>query len=551
MKYKGIFVFSAVIIVMFCALGWFSRPYPADEFAFHNTTAEKGIIGAVIHQYNHENGRIVNHIFMDVFAGSMEKTYPFMASINSLAYILVCFSLAGALFPALAFGAKLSLSFLACALTLCFTYSLNESFYWLAGMPYFLSGTLLLLVLSLAIRAFRGSRLSFILCIASLFLSGTIHEQPCVFQGVIAFVAMIFFMVRGNRKYALMSCVLWLMSIAVFCSVYFSPGSISRMNAAVKGSMGSHSTISQLLAAFIPTFSQGILNTIKFFSKPLLYVVLFFLPAIADKVPPADEKLSRSLKAWHIVAVMFAINMFMEYMIGVITGWSLPERGISLSMWMMYVVWNILWVFFYRGKLIHSEGFRNFCAKYRWPLLILSVLVSYNFINCVKELRIAPEYAREFDARSEMLFAQGRNGVRELTAPRIKTRPELMFWEIKMATDNKQIARYYGGDTLYLVPEELSGDAEAVKKLKAGNLEPLEVLADNGDTESMRMLGVYWDPRGSNKNPDADKAAKYYKMGAENGDYRCMKSVSRLLLRRNFLEAVYWLLRHHIATTRL
>ena len=40
-------------------------------------------------------------------------------------------------------------------------------------------------------------------------------------------------------------------------------------------------------------------------------------------------------------------------------------------------------------------------------------------------------------------------------------------------------------------------------------------------------------------------------MGAEAGDLRCMKYLARSLLRRNLRDAVYWLTKYHVLTTRL
>lgn len=549
---KSVFVFSVLIIVMFCTLGFFSRPYPFDEFGFYNRLAKEGFIQAQITMYTNWSGRIFNSfiVFSSVFF-RLETIQPFIALTVTLTYALACLFLVSAIFPALTLFVKLSLSLMACALTLCFTYSLYETFYWLPGAPYFLSQTLILFALGLALKAFKGSRSSFIICVIVLFLNAMNLEQPCVFQGIIAFLAMIFFSVRGNKKCALMCGAFWLVSVAGFCVVYFSPGTAVRMSWMSQA----NSIFSKILGGFISAFSMGFLNTFQFFAKPLLYAVLFFLPATAAKIPPADEKLSRSLKSWHIVASMFFISMFMQFMMGVISSGTsgLPERGVSLSMWLMYFTWNILWVFFYRGKLISSEGFRNFCAKFRWPALILSVLISANFRDCVMDLRIAPQYAAEYDGNVNMILEQRKDGITELHIPSLKNRPALISdFDPSMTWAYSSIAQYYGAENLYVVPHELFGDSEAVKKLESGDLEPLEKLAVNGDINSMLYLGTSRDPYMSGgPNTNAQEAEKWYKMGSEKGERRCMRRIARVMLKRNFPEAVCWLLKYHIFTTRL
>lgn len=393
-------------------------------------------------------------------------------------------------------------------MTLCFTYSLSETFYWLAGMPYFWAGTLIIFALSLAIKAYRGSRWSFILCMIVLFLNATLLEQSCVFQGIIAFIAMLFFIVRKNKRGASISCAFWLVSIAGFCMVYFAHSTLARM-----AGMNNHeqSLLRNILRGFIPAFSMGVMNGLQFFVKPLIYSVIFFLPPIAERISPADEKLSHSVRAWHIVLVMFVISIFMQYMMGVITGGGgLPERGVSLSLWLIYFTWNVLWIFFYRGKLILSEGFRNFCVKFRWPVLVISVLISANFTDCVKALQIAPEYAAERDTRLELIMQQKENGMTILQIPSLRIKPELIFSDFSSMydtfspiKDNKVMAKYCGAEKLYAIPYEIYGDSEAVKKIMSGNPEPFAVLADKGDIDAIRLMGFYRDPVRNKDNSGA------------------------------------------------
>lgn len=553
-KYRSIFVFSIVIISMFCILGVFSRPHVNDEFAFHEAVAKEGFIQAQISMYKNWAGRIFNTFLMDTFTSfPLEKVYPVMATINCVTYTLAVLSLIGTLMPALSLFSKISLSLLACAMTLTFTFSLSETFYWLPGMPYFWAETLIIFALSLAVKAFRGSRASFFLCMLVLFLNATNLEQACVFQGIVAFLAMIFFILRRDKRCSAIACAFWLVSVAGFLVMFFAPGTAVRMAAM---NSDKQSLIRSILRGFIPAFSMGILNGLQFFAKPIIYAVIFFLPMIADKIPPADEKLSLRIRAWHIVSVMLMISIFMQYMIGVIGGGSLPKRGVSLSLWLMYFTWNVLWIFFYRGKLISSEGFRNFCRKWRWPILVVSVLISANFTECVSALRTAPEYATEYDKRVEMILAQREKGIMNLRVPRLKNKTKLIFADINpIATWGiAGMARYYGVENIYLIPDELSSDTEAIRELMLGNLQPFAKLAESGDVASMLLMGEYRNEKSARLFKGAansDEAEKWYTMGARYGDPSCMQRLSRLLLRKNFLKAVYWLIKSHVVTTRL
>ena len=555
-KHKSIFVFSLVIVAMFCVLGIFARPMPFDEYGFYNAVAGQGFVNANISSYLGWTGRVLNTFLMYTCAlFRLENVQPYLPFITVITYILAAFSLIGALFPSLTSRAKVSLSFLACAMTLCFTFSLHETFYWLPGMPYFWAGTLIILATSLAVKAFRGSRSSFILCMIILFLNGTNLEQACVYQGIAAFLVMIFFMLRGERKRALMAGAFWLASVAGFCTIYFAPGTSVRMEK--MNVIAPHpSVIKQFLRGFVSAFSLGVLNTFQFFAKPIIYTVIFFMPMIAEKVPAVDERLSRKARVWHIVAVMFIIAMFMQYMMGFIGGGGLPPRGVSLSLWLLAFTWVMFWVFVYRGSLVQSVKFRNFCAKSRWLILIVSVLISANFRECVSAFRTAPDYYAEWQTRIDMILSQREKGITNLRVPPLKTKPALIFSDIDPNAEWSWplFARYYGAEEIHLVPEELAGNPDDVAKLMSANLEPYAKLAEKGDTEAMMIIGHYLNPRVPDGNPEtknADEALRWYTLGSEAGDSQCMKNRSRLLMTRNFLQAVYCQVMYHIMITRL
>jgi hypothetical protein len=252
---------------------------------------------------------------------------------------------------------------------------------------------------------------------------------------------------------------------------------------------------------------------------------------------------------------MFAISMFMQYMMGVIIGGGMPDRAISHSMWLMAFTWTMFWVFMYRGEALNSEGFRKICARLRWPVLIISVLVSANFRECVSALRIAPEFAAEWEARVESMISQREKGIMHLQVPPLKAKPKLIFAEIPtyVAWPGRAFAQYYGAENVVLVPEELKDNPEDVQKLLSGDLTPYAKLAENGDIDAIKIIATYRNPRapGSREAKDIDEAFKWYMMGAEAGDAECMKSLPRLLLNKNFFLAVGWQLKAYTLLTRL
>ena len=123
-----------------------------------------------------------------------------------------------------------------------------------------------------------------------------------------------------------------------------------------------------------------------------------------------------------------------------------------------------------------------------------------------------------------------------------------------MIAQNKAIANYFGAESLNIIPEELAGNPEAVKKLMAGDLEPFSLLAEKGDLDAARTMGLYRDPVRNPGNKEAwniADAEKWYRIGAEMGDPLCMRPLSKILLTKDFPGAACWLLKSYLVRIRL
>ena len=95
-------------------------------------------------------------------------------------------------------------------------------------------------------------------------------------------------------------------------------------------------------------------------------------------------------------------------------------------------------------------------------------------------------------------------------------------------------------------------DDEAVREIMAGNPEPLARFAEKSrDSSLMYELALRYDMKFYSEHSDAEESERWYRLGSENGNTYCMKSLSRVILRKDFRQAAYWLLKYHVITTRL
>ncbi len=548
--YFPVLIFSICFIALFCVLSFYNWPQPGDDFGMAVSVRESNFWDIQINTYNNWQGRIVNTFMWSICSIlPMEISYKFLPSLIILSYIIGAWYLIGSFFKSSSAKNKILTTSLITACTLAFTFYLHETLYSINAAPYFWCTSLILLASALAVRALNGSRPAFWGCIIVIILNGTVYEQPCIFQGVVAFFAMIYFAAVKDKKRALICCMFWLAAILSFCIMYFAPGTAIRMALYDKGAF-----FPRLLRAFVVSGAHGLFTAMQFFVKPLVYVFLLFMPLIAKKIPAAKIK----LKIWHIVILTALIAPLMQILHGWTMGTGLPERGISLTLWCMLFTWCILFAFFYRGKLTNSERFINFSRKYRYLFLILALLISANFIDAVEALRLGPAYFAESAARVQSINEQKNAGIEDVVITRLENKPPLIYEDVHLYPETGAFAEYYGVKSVLAIPKELTGNSQAIKEIQNGNLKSL-TQANISDSWVLYWLGYLSDP--IYKNPHGlemtNKAAQYWHgLAAEKGHPRSMRALSRLIYTSDksfhgILRALYWYARSQIASIRL
>lgn len=520
-----LFCFCAVYIALFCWLGTYACPQ-ADDYSAYVSLSELGFWGQQRATYMGWMGRVLS-----VFVGSLGYSlspafYPLLPTVVLASYATSLLFLATVLFLKDSSRTKLLFALAGTAATLAFLPALNETLYWLAGMFYFWTTALMLMALALVIRALRGSRVSFWLCLIVLFLNGTVVETACVFQGLVAFLAALHFLRVGDRRQAVMAGAFWLVSIAAFLVLALAPGTAVRMGSSA---FAQAPFLTRLSRALYVGLQYGLRTGTGFFTKPIIYVLLLFLPV---------ARREGWLTARRAVLAVLLIPILMETLAGWAQGGKLPPRAVSLNLWMMGASWTALWYFGCpEGTLTRIRASRFF--RWRWALLVLCLLCSFNFIDLPGNLMEAPAYRAEHRERDRMAQEQRDAGVRDVVLPCLTVRPTLLYFEdLKLRPEewqNRAYAEYYGLESVrvVLLPRDRWSLCEELDR--SLDFEALiEEAAEDGDVFSLFMMGSFHDPDWECPVPtkaekDRGRATEWYGRAAQGSGIWAKKAKRGLL----------------------
>ena len=552
---KALVLLGAFYIALFCWLGLYARP-SADDYNFANAFLEQGFFGMQKHFYLQWTGRAFNTFLLTLAApwstGPLYGLLPLATVLLSLGALYFCVH---SLVPGLSARDKTACALLLCAASLSALPALNETLYWLSGMPYTWATALSLLALALAGRAFRenGMGINSWSCTFLLLLNGTLLEPVSVMQVVLAFLAALYFLSIGAAAKAKRAAVFLLAALLAFLAMLLAPGTTIRMGGAAA-------------VAFFPRLIRtlgvaglfGLMTALRFFTAPIVWAFLLFLPSIAQVVPPLDGRVTSRLKAWHVVLLTALIAPLMQAVAGWGTGVGLPERAVSLTLWMMGVAWGLLWAFGYRQvrtleRLRSSRPFR-----WRWGLLGLCLLLSSNFVALIGDLGVASAYRAELTARDELVQSRKGTGSGDVVVPLLTLRPQLLFFSDlrPWSSDwkNQSYAAWNGVTGVAALPRAICEDQRALKGFLRGDPMVLERLAEAGEPHLQFLTGELYDTTFASMEgvaKDDAKAAAWYLRASEQGDAHAERRLARLYalgkgVPKSYLKAILWLLRSQL-----
>ncbi|MBQ7594512.1 MAG: hypothetical protein IJU48_09195 [Synergistaceae bacterium] len=352
----------------------------------------------------------------------------------------------------------------------------------------------------------------------------------------------------ADRKNLSIALTFFIVSVIAFLIFYFAPATTKRM---LKLPFLTH-----LFRALLVSAAFGFFTVLKFFVKPVIYVFLLFLPEIA-RLTPTDKFLSKRLKAWHIVSAVILVALMNQFVGGWAQGAGLEFRGESLAIWMMGAVWIFLWAFFYRGKL--SQPGTSKIYSFKWVLLIISLLVSSNFIGAVHDFGIREEYRAEYETLLKVSKKQINAGVKDVYVPITELSPKILnqapWRQIPSAHfANIQYSEYYKLNSFTALPQSMLDDEAAMSRWREGDVQDFLKAAEGREYLSF-LAGEMYDKnfRGIPSVPkDDDKAIEWYTKAYELGNVQSCRRLTRIyfLNKKSYFDAGMWFIRSELPFVR-
>jgi hypothetical protein len=544
---KFLFLIWAGYVGLFCILGFYAHP-SADDYNLANMVNRYGFWQALVQWYTSWPVSPIHQILVSFPAWLNFKGYFLLASVTCFVNVCVLYGLAHVAAKNAGPGKKFSFALLMQAIWLSMIPGLNENFYWLDGMGYTWNSTFLLLTIAFLITFFKKSEFDLKLGMASailLFLTSSYSAQISLFLCVLFFcLSCGYFIVKKQTRavyFLTMTCI----AFAGFLVLYLSPGTTVRM-----GTGGRN-----ILQTFEIAALFGGVTILKFFMKPLVYLLILYMPDVSTCVYPFDKNITTHLKAWHIFALVALIAPFQQAIAGWAISGSLPPRAEGLVIWIMAASWLFLWSFGYRSEAMFAKIRSLRIYPWRGVLLAFCLVLNSNFLSLLQDLRIAPLYADEHRQREALILQQKNEGEADIVVPSLTVKPGLLFFaDIQPSPNdwkNQSFAEYWGVRSISALPASLLNDERKRRDFQEGKPEGLEALAETGDPEAQFMLAEIYDTRftasdGIPKNNAT--AVKWYRMAAEQGHTPAQRRLFRLYatgmgVPQNYFTALNWLLR--------
>jgi hypothetical protein len=534
---------KTLYILLFCSLGFYLYP-SADDYVFRSLLRDQGFWQSQILLYTSWTGRWFN-TFLVLMASQTNMTL--LLWITAAFNIISLYALFSEASPKLHRVTKAEMALLSQAVWFSFVPALNEIFYWLSGMPYTWTAAFSLLCLATLIHILRSKKrkMSFYLLFLSVFFNGLILETMCITQIVVLFFLVLYFMSRKDRFSAQTAGAVLGAAIAGFLVLYLSPGTAVRMGG------GGGNIIQTLGVAAI----FGGVTAVKFFTKPIVYLMILYMPVIAAHLEPFDKKISARLRAWHIVILVGLIAPFQQAIAGWAQGAGLPARAEGLAIWLMGAAWVFLWAFGYRNDAVFEKIRSLRIYPRRGVLLALCLVLNFNFVALIQDLRVAPLYATEQRQREASILRQKEKSKTDIVVPTLTVKPKLLFFtDLRPSPNdwkNRSFAEYWGVHSVSALPKEVLHDERARRDFQEEKPAALEALALTGDVEVQFMLGEIYDTTFaalSGTPKDNAAAAKWYRMAADQGYAPAQRRLTRLCalgmgVPKNYFCAVGWFLR--------
>ncbi|MCL1941738.1 MAG: DUF6056 family protein, partial [Synergistaceae bacterium] len=337
-----------------------------------------------------------------------------------------------------------------------------------------------------------------------------------------AFIAMM----SDNGKCAKYMLIMLCVALAGLILQMMNPGNVNRTSEflAALGPNPAPNTKNFFVTYRVAVYG-GLITSYHFFTRPLIYALLLFMPIISDNVkqPAFAEKMPFRFKIWHIFLFQIVTACCFQAVGGYAMGNALYPRAMSVVRWIMLAQWILFFAFLYRNPKV-IERIRNIWVyRCKEVILLICLLMSTNFSYLMADLGTAPEYSRQMTERMDHIKEQKALGNLDVIVPTIAAQPKL-FNESSIPARGSLLTRYYahyyGLNSITeedpLIIEALGEDDDYENE----ELKELRAKADAGDEEAILFFKTI-------EEDDEETRIKLMISLAEQGDIVPMVALAR------------------------
>jgi len=494
-------VMMLVVIGLYVGLGTYASPM-SDDFSHVASLRKIGLWNYVVKGYTSWYGIYSGWVWIgslisvfDLFTlARWQPLFQVMFSLTAIFLFLSAFK------QALSLSTRVWLTVLVQALWFAITEGLTTYFYWTtASMIYYGGNTLTVLQAACLARIFqaRYAHTTGITVLLSLlvFISAGFAADVAIVQMLTYGGLAIAWKWHGSGAHSRRMTVIAGVALLGLGLVYLSPATQIRMQVE---SVAYGTRPQNVLVTLKIATRHGLLTAVKFFSKPVLYLGLLFMPLLARRVPAIQLRIRARL--WHILAILIGVSCFYQALHGWSRGVELPERMIARAYWNMAALWSLFLVFFYRNDSLAKRIEEHWTYRKRYPILAACLLLNSNFLSLLDSYASGPKFTLQLEARHSYIASQKVAGNLELVVPAL-TVPQKLFpcSDVTGNRDhwvNKAVAECMGLKSIRAVRLSAEVDTDVLK---------IRGLAEAGNPEAEFMLAQLYDPRipASDSNPSA------------------------------------------------
>jgi len=535
----GSAVFS-VYIGLFAYLARFTSPAGDDYmhylFYINNTSS---IIQTVIYHWFRLGSRFTSMFMISLgnSLGIMDNYYIHTLLAIALSLFSIYF-IVTSLFNDIKASSKIFITVLLQSIWLAAAIDLKETLYWLAGVNYYWTCSILMIQFSLIVNINKGINVKVYTCLLGVlvFLNSGASELSAAYQIPMFVGAALITAASSNVKCSKCMLIMLLIAVAGLILQLLNPGNAVRIteDLSIFGP-----SLNPITKDFVITLkiglNAGLISTYQFFTSPILYALLLFMPVISDNVkqPIFTDNMRFKFKIWHIFLFQIITACCFQAIGGYSTGNALYPRAMGTVRFIMIAQWILFFVFLYRNSKFIEWIRKIKVYRYKEIIVLICLLMSTNFSYLRADYSIASEYSRKVAERSEYIKKQKALNNLNIIVPEINMHPKLFVEAAIPTMRNPQIrdyTSYYGINSIReLDPliiefstkgrksenEELkrifadadAGDEEAILTLRAlrGNelarIRLMMLHAEQGQMEAQFLLARYLDPTNGLSSP--------------------------------------------------